>query len=254
MVKRNIVIVSFISILAGLWIAGSVLPQAPIPGLIARWPFDEKAGNFTEDAVGEHDGEAVGGPSWVAGRFDNAIQFDEKNGQYIEVDADPELQPADSLTVIAWVKLDSGAGRQEIFCYGDAYVILVNNGVFKAYIHKGGAFPRAPGKTPVETDKWHFLAMTYDGEDLNFYLNGELDGTANLPGEINFLGLPLRFGNNPAAEGSPWGISGILDEVELWDYPMTAEEILAAYEEPLAFLAVDAKGKLTTTWGGLKYR
>lgn len=254
MFKRKVIIVSFISILAGLWIAGSVLPQEPIPGLIARWPFDEKSGDFIEDVAGEHDGEAIGGPNLVPGRFDNAIQFDRKDGQYIEVLADPELQPANALTVILWVKLDSPDGRQEIFCYGDAYVIHADGGVFKAYIHQGGGFPRAPGKTPVQTDRWYFLAMTYDDEDLKFYVDGELDATISLPGGIDFLGMPLRFGNNPAAPGEPWGISGILDEVELWDYPMTEEEILAAYEEPLAFLAVDAKGKLTTTWGGLKHR
>ena len=250
MVKCKIVSALLVFMLIGF--GGSALSQEP--KLIARWPFDETSGNFVEDAVGENDGECIGDPEWVVGKFGNGIQFDEKTGQYVEVPEAPELAPTDSLTVIAWVKVNSAAGRQEIVCYGDSYDILINTGVFKTYIHKGGAFPRAPGKTPVETDKWYFLAMTYDDEDLKLYVDGKLDGSAALPGGIDFLGLPLRFSNNPAAAGEPWGISGVLDEVELWDKPMTAEEIMKAYESPLAFLAVGSKGKLTTTWGGLKSR
>ena len=250
MIKRKIMIVLLIFALIGLWFADSALSQEP--KLIARWPFDESSGNIVHDAVGDNDGERVGGPEWVAAKFGNGIQFDQKTGQYVEVPAAPELAPTDSLTLMAWVKVNSAAGRQEIVCYGDSYDILINNGVFKTYIHQAGAFPRAPGKTPVETDKWYFLAMTYDSKDLKLYVDGKLDGSAKLPGGIDFLGLPLRFSNNPAAPGEAWGISGILDEVELWDKPMTDEEISKAYESPLAFLAVSSKGKLTTTWAAVK--
>lgn len=250
MIKHKIIFAFLIAFMTMLCFTGSALSQAP--QLVARWPFDETAGNFTEDTVGDNDGELVGGPGWIAGKFGNAVQFDEKNGQYVEVEAAPELARTESLTVIAWVKVNSAAGRQEIVCYADSYDILINNGVFKAYIHQGGAFSRAASNVNVQTDKWYFLAMTYDDEDLKLYVDGKLEAEAGLPGGINILGLPLRFGNNPAAPAEPWGISGILDEVQLWDKPMTEDEIQQAYESPLAFLAVNSKGKLTTSWGELK--
>lgn len=249
MLKRKFMVVLSVFMLIWLWFTNSALSQEP--KLIARWPMDEGSGDVVHDVISGNDGEFVDSkPQWVKAKFESGLQFDKKTRQYVEI---PKIEwEPDESTVMTWVNVNSAAGRQEIFCYGDSYVLLINNGVFKAYIHQGGAFPRAPGKTPVETNKWYFLAMTYDSEDLRLYVNGKLDGSAKLPGGIDFLNLPLRFSNNPAAPAQVWEISGILDEVEIWDKPMTEEEILMTYKSPLAFLAVSSKGKLTTTWGKLK--
>ena len=248
--NRKITFALSLFMLISLWYGDYGLSAQP--ELIARWPLDEGSGNVVQDVIGGNDGKRVGGPEWVVAKFENGLKFNKKTGQYVEIPGADELEPTDSLTVMAWVNVNSSAGRQEIFCYADSYDILINNGVFKTYIHQGGAFPRAPGKTPVETNRWYFLAMTYDGKDLKLYVNGKLDGSAKLPGGIQFLTLPLRFSNNPAAPNEAWGISGILDEVELWDKPMTEEEIMEAYESPLYFLSVSSKGKLTTIWGRIK--
>ncbi|MDQ1317343.1 MAG: hypothetical protein QG588_995 [Candidatus Poribacteria bacterium] len=249
MVKKQIIIL-FISVLIGLCFISSAFPQAA--KLIARWPLDETAGNTIKDAVGKNDGKLTGGPGFVQANFGNGLKFTKTTGQYVEIEKADELELADSLTAMVWVNVTSSAGRQEIFCYGDSFVIHIDAGVFKAYIHQGGAFPRAPGKTPVETNKWYFLAATYDSKELKLYVDGELDGSAKLPGGIAFLGLPLRFSNNPAAPAEAWGVQGIMDEVEMWDKPMTAEEIKIAYESPLYFLAVNSMGKLASAWGNLK--
>ena len=250
-IKNQFMIILCISILIGLWFADSALPQGA--KLIARWPLDENAGGVVEDVIGNNDGKLIGSPERVKANFGNGLRFNKPTGQYVEIPKAPELELADSLTAMVWVNVNSAAGRQEIFCYGDSYVIHIDAGVFKAYIQQGGAFPRAPGKTPVEIDKWHFLAATYDSKDLKLYVDGKLDGSSRLPGGIGFLELPLRFSNNPAAPGESWGVNGIVDEVEMWDKPMTADEILKAYESPLAFLSVNSKGKLASLWGKLKF-
>lgn len=250
MAKKQIIIIMVISILVGSWLTNNAFSQAA--KLIARWPLDETAGNTIKDAVGKNDGKLTGGPSFVAGKFGNGLKFTKTTGQYVEITRDPELELVGSLTAMVWVNVNSAAGRQEIFCYGDSFVIHIDAGVFKAYIHQGGLFPRAPGKTPVEVDKWHFLVATYDSKELKLYVDGKLDGNSKLPGGIAFLDLPLRFSNNPAAPAEAWGVQGIVDEVEMWDKPMTADEIMKAYESPLYFLFVDSNGKLANVWGEVK--
>ncbi len=252
MTKCRIMRVLLVFILIGLWFTDSALSQEP--ELIARWPFDETSGDVVKDVVGGNNGACIGDHEWVVGKFGNGIQFDDKTS-YVEVPAAPELALTESLTVIAWVKVNSTAtGRQEIFCYADSYDIHIYQDppIFKAYIHQNGNWPRANGKTLIETNEWYFVAMTYDGEDLKLYVNGELDGSAKLPGGIDITGQPLRFSSNPDM-AQPVGISGILDEVEVWDKPMTDDQIMTAYTSP-PFAAVSPKGGLTTTWGGLKYR
>lgn len=250
MILNKIVFSLLTSFFAVLFFSYSSLAQAP--NLVARWALDEADGKKVVDYVGNNHGELVGKPARVTAKFDRGVQFEGGNSNYIEVPMSDSLELSKSITWMLWANVTSPAGRQELFCYGDAYVIHVADNVFKAYIHQGGQFPRAPGKTPVEVNKWHFLAATYDGDTLRFYLDGKLDGSAKLPGAIGFLGLPLRFGNNPAAPAESWGIMGVIDEIEIWDKPMTDDQILQAYELPLSFLAVNAKGKLATTWANLK--
>lgn len=251
--KKNIIILLLpISMLSVLWLTADALSQAP--NLVARWALDEADGDKILDFVGKNPGKLMGKAKSVIAKFDRGMQFDGGNSDYIEVPMSDDMQLPKSITWMLWANVNSSAGRQELFCYGDAYVIHVADGVFKAYIHQNGVFPRAPGKTPVEINKWHFLAATYDSQTLKFYLDGNLDGSAKLPGAIGFLGLPLRFGNNPAAPGESWGIMGMIDEIEIWDRAMTEDEILFAYEFPLDFLAVNVGGNLTGTWGELKKR
>ena len=90
------------------------------PELIARWPLDENSGSLVHDVIGDNDGKRVGGPEWVEAKFENGLQFNKKTGQYVEIPRADELAPTDSLTVMAWVNVNSTAGRQEIFCYADS--------------------------------------------------------------------------------------------------------------------------------------
>jgi len=248
--REKISFMAFVPIIIVLF-ACNALSQ--VPNLIARWPLDESSGGNVEDTVGNNDGKLIGGPDWVQANFGNGLQFTKGTGQYAEIPRVPELEPV-SMTAMVWVNVKSAAGRQEIFCYGDSYVIHIDAGVFKAYIHKGGAFPRTTWKTNVETNKWYLLAATYDKTDLKLYVNGKFDGSAKLPGGVDYLGLPLRFSNNPAAPAESWGVQGIVDEVEIWDKALTEDEIMMAYESPLYFLSVNSRGKLATVWGKLKDR
>ena len=52
-----------------------------------------------------------------------------------------------------------------------------------------------------------------------------------------------------ASQGNSNFFNGIIDEFKIWSVALTEEEVVANME---AALAVDATGKLTTTWGKLK--
>ena len=56
-----------------------------------------------------------------------------------------------------------------------------------------------------------------------------------------------------ARGGSGRFLTGALDEIKMYNYALTKEELLADMEQPFA-LAVDARDKLATTWARLKSR
>ena len=46
--------------------------------------------------------------------------------------------------------------------------------------------------------------------------------------------------------------NGVIDEVQVWDRALTEDEILQSMQDLIAGVAVNASGKLTTTWSYLK--
>lgn len=73
---------------------------------------------------------------------------------------------------------------------------------------------------------WHHLAMVYDGNYFNWFVNGEevhtreIGSIAIAEGDYN-----LYFGQHGAAEGS-WNFwHGAMGEVRIWDRALTAQDI-----------------------------
>jgi hypothetical protein len=67
-------------------------------GLVAYWDFDEDGGGTANDRTGNgHDGELVGDPEWVAGKFGSALRFDDA-GEYVLVPHDDALNFTDAVT------------------------------------------------------------------------------------------------------------------------------------------------------------
>ncbi len=237
-----------------LWSAGSALSQEP--KLVARWPLDEESGEIAHEVIGGLDGKLVGGDAdWVEAKFGNGIQFEGGEGKAIIIPRVPELEIASSLTVILWVNFNAVAGRQELFFLANNLGINYN-GNLGVFIWRG-EWNSARGQTAAEIGEWYFVAVTYDGKDLKLYVNGELVTSADAPGEIiyNNPGSPFVLGGQADAAGTPTTgrqLYGILDEVQVWDKPMTDDQIREAYESPPPSTAVSPEGRLTTTWGELK--
>ncbi len=95
---------------------------------------------------------------------------------------------------------------------------------------------------------WHHAAVTYDGSCWQLYLDGVADtpGTT-CPGEppdfdsIQHFGLGTAFNSSGAASGR---LSGLLDEVRVWDHARSGAEILADMNSQI----ISASG-LLGRWG-----
>ncbi len=97
----------------------------------------------------------------------------------------------------------------------------------------GGLNHPVTGTTALTPDdgQWHHAAVTYDGNCWQLYLDGVADtpGT-NCPAEppdfdsIQHFGLGTAFTSTGAAQGR---LSGLLDEVRVWDHARSGAEILA---------------------------
>ncbi|MEQ9305808.1 MAG: LamG-like jellyroll fold domain-containing protein, partial [Marinoscillum sp.] len=112
----------------------------------------------------------------------------------------------------------------------------------------------ATGTFQPVVDTWYHIAMTYDGSDLNLYVDGVLDATAPI-----FDGLDSSPGSNvwigsveQNATGRDW--SGQIDEVRIWDVARSPSQInafkdveLSGNEPDLALYYAFSDGPNATT-------
>ena len=205
-------------------------------GLVAEWNFDEKSGLTAGDSAGDNDGELVNFPDevshWVTGKMGGAIQF--SGGNYIEVPDAPAIgaDVTEGLTVMAWFRSDvpldaSGAGNRMLE-KGNNYFFLqgVRPGGMNFLVKHEGANFTVSTEESLEAGVWHHIAGVFDGETAKVYLNGELKNSLTLPGPIDDNGLPLRIGSDDSGSF----FTGLMDQVLIWNRPLSADEIRAAME------------------------
>jgi hypothetical protein len=122
-----------------------------------------------------------------------------------------------------------------IFDKGDAYVSSMDtNAESPNYGKLGFSLPFSdPYKYIYSTTdswgsgSWYHLALTYDGSYLRIYVNGVLENTVAGSGNIHSSGYPLAIGSY--CLGSFAVFNGVLDELAIYNYARTAEEIWNDY-------------------------
>ena len=206
------------------------------PGLVAAWAFDEGAGTSTADATGGGHTGTLSNAVWSAsGKFGSAISFNGTSSLVRVADA-PALDFTTGMTIEAWVLPSVLSGWRTVLLkergndltYG---LYAWDNAPRPAsYVSTGGIGLEATGTAGIPLNTWTHLAATYDGATLRLFVNGTQAGTRALAGAIAVTNGELTIGGN-----DPWGefFAGSIDEVRLYNRPLTAAEIQSDMAVPL---------------------
>lgn len=222
--------------------------------IAAAWLFDGDA----EDVSGNgFDGEVKGG-KFVAGKIGDAIEL---NGTTEWIEIPKRIGEFEEITFAHWVKSTGREAQWRVFFNvngwkaGDIhYQMHPNNKVeFSIHSNPGGNDTFANYMLAGDQmDKWVHITTAYSAKEkkIRFYANGELDVENAWGGNPGVLD-PARIGD--------WGQSrqweGLIDEFIIFNTVLSEDDIQTVMNEGYeTTLAVDAKGKLTTTWGSLKNR
>ena len=74
----------------------------------------------------------------------------------------------------------------------------------------------------LAVNQWSHLAVVFNGSQAQFYVGGTLVGTQPLPAVIQARGRPLNIG----ADITPAQFQrGLLDEVRIYNRPLTSSEV-----------------------------
>lgn len=127
------------------------------------------------------------------------------------------------LTVEAWVNLAGNQGntilriRRDNAEQPEFECGVTANGNFA--ILANGSFHQA--NAIVQLNQFTHLAVTLNGRQVQFYVNGQVAGNGTLPGAIAITGSDLEIGRNLSGDH----FNGQLREIRFWNRTLTPEQI-----------------------------
>ena len=211
---------------------------SPLPLPITQYHLDDAAGLLAMDSSGNANHGTLGnGAAWTAGQFAGALGFDGVN-DYVELGNSPILNPSSAITIMAWIKPVALTPSQFIVVK-DAlpsgrlqyFLRMQNNGGLRMGIYAASEnyFTTGPALT---ASTWQHVAGVWDGSVIRIYRNGQLVGTSGpVTGTMSNNGASARLG---ARQDNYLPFRGAMDEVQIYDRALTANEILAIYQTPPA--------------------
>ena len=224
--------------------------------LVLHLSFDALKGKVAND-LSEFGNDVTfkGSPKLQDGVFGKALKLDGKT--YGEIADHDSLDIVDGITIEFWAIVEGGdstqSGVEKGRSWGPGLYNLAANYHGSSTLLQFFDLPdqcddenAGPG---IQDGKWHFLAGTWDGKTIRLYIDGKLEAEMKCAGKLTPNADPLFIG---ARGGQHRFLTGALDEIKMYNYALTEEDLLQDMTDPTQ--AIDVKGKLATLWGRLKTR
>jgi len=208
------------------------------PSLVGYWRFENESLGYATDYSGwnntgtltnmNNTGNSTSGPT-TDGKFGKSMQFDGVN-DYISVpDSNNWDFPAD-FTVDFWVRFNAIGHSYDLvgngYITGPGWLVYFSNSNKQLQAWIGGNFNRANMSFNPTTGVWYHVALIRSGSNLYFAVNGTL-GTASTYATAISSTKELRIGHDPDDTNY---LNGTIDEVQIWNRALSADEILAYYQ------------------------
>ncbi len=125
------------------------------------------------------------------------------------------------------------------------YGITIEGGVPHGRLNIGGGRDNgfsvsAGGRLNLEA--WNHIALSYDGDTLKIFLNGQRRGETKIARERVVISQPLSIGRRGDGSGDGYHFKGAVDEVAIYDRALSDEEIRSRFRTPEKPLALGPAG------------
>ena len=204
-------------------------------GPVGWWKMDENTGTAANDTVGNSTaGTLTNSPTWITGKLNTGVTFAGSNQQILIAD-DPDFDFADDedMSLTTWFK-HSTASAQEIilskYAAAGYKIIMEADGDITCAMDYDSTWSPTDSATSTaatyDDGNWHHIACVKTGAtSLSLYIDGVLITTDSSITAANILtnADPLYLGID--ADGTSLDFTGSLDDVRIYRYPLTTQQI-----------------------------
>ena len=201
----------------------SKLPQSSY--IKAYWQFEEASGTIYDQTANNNNGTYNGILYQQTGKIGKCLGFD--GDDFVNCGSDDSLHLT-NVTIVAWINLDiapytyhSIYGHRDNIDKGYLFAVRPTHLDFTTY----GVADVQSDAISWTTDQWYHVAVTYDGSNIAFYLNGEAKGTGSASMNAWDTTNVLSIGK---AHGGLY-FQGRIDEVIIYNKVLTVSEITTLY-------------------------
>ena len=201
-------------------------------GLVAFLPFN---GNTIDMSGNGHDGTINGNAALTTDRFylnDRAFTFPDQTSN-ISLANSTDLNLESGFSINTWIKYKNTYAvivGKHICGYVNGFILGIDyDGQIQLWLGNSVWATIRTNKSYIE-NKWYMVSASYDGinENAKIYIDGELEGSGNIP-YTNYSSYPITIGEVFQNNCSPANMSGAVDEVKIYNRPLSDEEIELEY-------------------------
>jgi len=213
---------------------GGTSVETPSGNLVAYYKFDEVFGSVVNNS-GSLGSIANGGlpsgtsaPTWIEnGKISKGLHFD--NNDYINLPNN--LGYTNQVSVFAWFKSNgTPAGSYHIIIGGQELEMSVPvNGQLRTGVYTNTRYVSNHGSGLVD-NQWHHIGFTFDGSTKKSYIDGRFVGEqVGIGGTLRSSFANRRIGR--FGTDTTYFLNGYLDEVKIYDYALSSDEIKREYNQ-----------------------
>jgi hypothetical protein len=225
--KQSIVLALIMADLLGGISMLKAQPSLPVlSSAVGWWAGDGDA----KDRLGNNTGTFVGPANYAPGMVGEAFSLN-GTSSYVSIPDAPDLNFTSQMTVEAWIKPYGHSGQYDpvvkksgsnqtrgfAFEFGGDVIIL--------YVYVGG-WAGVAG-TQIPNNQWSHVAGTYDGHQIQIYVNGQLVGSGAVTGAILPTSAPLFLGADPSNPDRHF--YGLIDEATVYNTALSATDVQSIY-------------------------
>jgi hypothetical protein len=215
---------------------------------VAYWKLDEGAGSIAYNSTNEGgsisiDGTLMGematstasNSGWTTGKHGGALSFDGVD-DYVSVPAVDALDITNEISISAWAKANSldSSGDGIVYKPNVWGLDIKSDGAIRSAFYtsdNGNLIAYDSDAGEITTNEWFHVAVTYDGANVKIYKNGVRVKSFALTGAIQTSVNNLKIGEE---YNSTYNFNGLIDEVRIYNYARTAEQVRQDYNAGLA--------------------